>query len=153
MEKELFTKLLLELAFCSIVCDNIIDEKELKKLKEIEKNDEYFKNVDLSNQFNKLKKDFEVFGISMINNHLNNIHSFSLDLTQKFIIIEVCLALIRADGKLENDEIDFMNKLIIHLQINLLIHTYIAHADETFRRSTPAPLIRYEPIHAYESNK
>ena len=117
MEKELFTKLLLELAFCSIICDNIIDEKELKKLKEIEKNDEYFKNVDLSNQFNKLKKDFEVFGISMINNHLNNIHSFSLDLTQKFIIIEVCLALIRADGKLENDEIDFMNKLIIQLQI------------------------------------
>lgn len=76
MEKELFTKLLLELAFCSIVCDNIIDEKELKKLKEIEKNDDYFKNVDLSNQFNKLKKDFEVFGISMINNHLNKIHSF-----------------------------------------------------------------------------
>ena len=117
MNKKDFTKELVRVAFSAMVCDSDIDETEKNKLKAITKTDFYFKEFDFEAEIDRLLDSYHIKGQNTVNMVLNNILSLSLDESQQMIILEVAIGMIRADKKIEQDEIDFVNQLIINLKI------------------------------------
>ena len=117
MEKEKFTQNLVKIAFCSIVCDHHIDESELTELNKITKKDFYFKDFDLSGDINILENEFNKKGLILVENVLNQQLSCEYSETQKIIILEVVIGIIKADKTIKPEEINFVNQLIINLRV------------------------------------
>ena len=118
MEKEEAKKMFLDIAVAAISCDGDIDEREIEKLKEIEKVSPYFSEFDLSKQLNKSlensMKDLSVFQ----NKLFESIKKANLDIVQQLSAIDVCLEIIAADEKIENSEIEFVKNLRINLAVS-----------------------------------
>jgi uncharacterized tellurite resistance protein B-like protein len=117
MEKEKFTHNLIKIAFCSMACDSDIDESEITKINEIVVKDFYFDGYSLSKDINLLNKELHETGPILIEKILNEQLFLNYSESQKIIIIEVSLGIIRADKRLEITEIDFINQLISNLKI------------------------------------
>ena len=64
MEKKVFTHNLIQIAFCSIVCDSYIDKSEIEKLKEITEKDFYFEGFSLSKDIQSLEISQKGFVVS-----------------------------------------------------------------------------------------
>lgn len=117
MEKEKFTHSLIKIAFCSMACDSDIDKSEIAKINEIVEKDFYFDGYSLSKDINLLKKELDQKGPILIENILNEQLFLNYSESQKIIIIEVSIGIIKADKKLEITEINFINQLISNLKI------------------------------------
>ena len=118
MKKEEVKKIFLEIAVAAISCDGDIDEREIEKLKEIEKGSPYFSEFDLSKQLNKSlensMKDLSVFQ----NKLFESIKKANLDIVQQLSAIDISLEIIAADEKIENSEIDFVKNLRKNLPVS-----------------------------------
>ena len=117
MEKEKFTHNLIKIAFCSMACDSDIDESEIKKINQIIEKDFYFEGYSLSKDINILKEEFDKKGPILIENILNEQLFLNYSESQKIIIIEVSIGIIKADKRLDKTEINFINQLISNLKI------------------------------------
>ncbi len=121
MEKEKFTQNLIKIAFCSMACDSNIDDSEIAKINEIIKKDYYFKGYSLTDDINLLKKELDKNGPIFIDNILNEQLFIDYSESQKIVIIEVAIGIIKADKKLEKPEINFIKQLITNLKIPSII--------------------------------
>ena len=117
MEKQKFTYNLIKIAFCSMACDSDIDKSEITKINEIIEKDFYFKGYLLSKEINLLKKELDEAGPIMIEKVLNEQLFLNYSESQKIIIIEVAIGIIKADKRLDLTEINLVNKLIFNLKI------------------------------------
>ena len=117
MKKKEFTKNLTKVGFCSMACDAEIHEDEIKKLKQITEKDFYFKDYELSTEIDSLEKEFKKKGILLIEDILNQQVDLNYSESQKIILIEISIGIIKADRKIEKEEIDFVNQLIVNLKI------------------------------------
>ena len=117
MEKEKFTHNLIQIAFCSMVCDSHIDESEISELNEIAKKDFYFDGYSVSEEINLLEKEFNKRGLILVEDILNEQIFLDYSETQKIIILEVVIDIVKADKKIEMEEINFINQLIINLRV------------------------------------
>ena len=117
MENEKFTHNLIKIAFCSMACDSDIDKSEIAKINEIVEKDFYFDGYSLSKDINLLKKEFDATGPILIEKILNEQLFLNYSESQKIILIEVSIGIIKADKKIEITEIDFINQLISNLKI------------------------------------
>jgi len=117
MEKEKFTHNLIKIAFCSMACDSDIDKSEITKINEIVEKDFYFDGYSLSKDIDLLKKELDEKGPILIEKILNEQLFLNYSESQKIIIIEISIGIIKADKKLEITEIDFINQLISNLKI------------------------------------
>lgn len=118
MEKEEVKKMFLDIAVAAISCDGDIDEREIDKLKEIEKSSPYFSEFDLSKPLNKSleisMKDLMAFQ----NTLFESIKKSDLDIVQQLSAIDICLEIIAADEKIENSEIEFVKNLRKNLDVS-----------------------------------
>ena len=105
MEKGKFTHNLIKIAFCSMACDSDIDKSEITKINEIVEKDFYFDGHSLSKDINFLKKDLDKKGPILIEKILNEQLFLNYSESQKIIIIEVSIGIIKADKKLEIHDI------------------------------------------------
>ena len=117
MEKEKFTHNLIKIAFCSMACDSHIDKEEITKINELVEKDFYFNGYSLSDEINLLEEEEKKIGLVLIDNILNEQLFLNYSESQKIIIIEISIGIIKADKKLEITEIDFINQLISNLKI------------------------------------
>tara|TARA_B100001142_G_scaffold219768_1_gene217979 strand:- start:2764 stop:3201 length:438 start_codon:yes stop_codon:yes gene_type:complete len=117
MEKEKFTHNLIKIAFCSMACDSNIDKSEIAKINQIVEKDFYFNDYSLSNDITLLKKEFDKKGLILIENILNEQLFLNYSESQRIILIEVSIGIIKADKILEIAEINFIKKLISNLKI------------------------------------
>jgi uncharacterized tellurite resistance protein B-like protein len=118
MEKEEVKKMFLDIAVAAISCDGDIDEREIDKLKEIEKSSPYFSEFDLSKPLNKSleisMKDLMAFQ----NTLFESIKKTDLNIVQQLSAIDICLEIIAADEKIENSEIEFVKNLRKNLTVS-----------------------------------
>lgn len=118
MEKEEVKKMFLDIAVAAISCDGDIDEREIDKLKEIEKSSPYFSEFDLSKPLNKSleisMKDLMAFQ----NTLFESIKKSDLNIVQQLSAIDICLEIIAADEKIENSEIEFVKNLRKNLTVS-----------------------------------
>ena len=117
MEKEKFTHNLIKIAFCSMACDSNIDKSEIAKINEIVEKDFYFDGYSLSKDINLLKKELDETGPIFIEKILNEQLFLNYSESQKIILIEVSIGIVKADKELKITEIDFINQIIRNLKI------------------------------------
>ena len=117
MENKEFIKELLKIAYAAIVCDGDIDDLELEVIRTIEKQDFYFQEEDLSKEIDRLSKDAADNYIEFAHNAVKETYRLELSPSQKMIIINFAIAIVRADGKMQAKEISFIKSLILNLQL------------------------------------
>ena len=121
MENERFTKNLIKVAFCAMTCDLEIDKSEIFKIKEIVDNDFYFKGYSLTNEIDILEKEFKILKLLLIERILNEQISLDYSESQKIIVLDTAIGIIRADRKILDEEKEFINQLIINLRVPSII--------------------------------
>lgn len=117
MENEMFTHNLIKVAFCAMACDLEIDESEIFKVREIAEKDFYFKDYSFTKDINLFEKIFNASGLDFIEKTLNEQIFLNYTESQKIIIIDIAIGIIRADRQILPPEINYINKLIINLKV------------------------------------
>ena len=117
MEQKAFTKELLKIAYAAVVCDGDIDQSELDMINTIEKEDFYLREESLHDEIIRLGKEAKDDYIEFANNTVKQTYSLDFAPTQKMIIINLAIAIVRADGKMQSMEISFIKKLILNLKL------------------------------------
>ena len=117
MEQKAFTKELLKIAYAATVCDGDIDESELEVIRTIEKEDFYLKDEDLSDLLKQIEKDAESDFLEFANMAVKETYRLDLTPAEKMIVINLAIAIVRADGKMQEQEISFIKSLILNLQL------------------------------------
>ncbi len=117
MENKEFIKELLKIAYAAIVCDGDIDDLELEVIRTIEKQDFYFQEEDLSKEIDRLSKDAADNYVEFAYNAVKETYKLELAPSQKMIIINFAIAIVRADGKMQAKEMSFIKSLILNLQL------------------------------------
>lgn len=117
MEQKAFTKELLKIAYAATVCDGDIDESELEVIRTIEKEDFYLKDEDLSQLLKQYEKDAESDFLEFANMAVKETYRLDLTPAEKMIVINLAIAIVRADGKMQEQEISFIKSLVLNLQL------------------------------------
>jgi len=117
MEEKDYTKELLKIAFAAMVADGDIHEDEEAMLRDIEKNDQYFKEYNMSSDLDMLKEQFKEKHLELPHQINNATYHLELDNVQKMKMLEVAIGITHADHKMMPSEIEFIKKLIINLQV------------------------------------
>ncbi|MDB2408762.1 TerB family tellurite resistance protein [Crocinitomicaceae bacterium] len=117
MEKKAFTKELLKIAYAATVCDGDIDESELEVIEALEKEDFYLKEEDLSDVLKNYEKDAADDFLEFANIAVKETYTLDLTPAEKMIVINLAIAIVRADGKMQEQEISFVKSLILNLQL------------------------------------
>ena len=127
MNKEEFALIMLKVAIGSIFSDGEVADEEINSLRRFEKTDFYLKEYDLEEQIEYYQTKFNARGYLMIRNILNEVATAELDETQKLILIDLAIQIIRADKLITKDEVDYVKQLIS----NLMVPNFIVDASHS----------------------
>ena len=117
MQQKQFIKELLKIAYAATVCDGDIDESELEAIRSIEKEDFYLKEEDLHEEIDRLEKLAEDDYLEFAHNTVKQTFRLELAPAQKMVIINLAIAIVRADGKMQAQEMTFIKSLMLNLQL------------------------------------
>lgn len=117
MENKAFTKELLKIAYAATVCDGDIDESELEVIQALEKEDFYLKEEDLSDVLKNYEKDAADDLLEFANKAVKETYTLDLTPAEKMIVINLAIAIVRADGKMQDQEIAFIKSLMLNLKL------------------------------------
>ncbi len=117
MENTEFSKLLLRIAFASTVVDGEIDNREIDIIRNLQKEDFYLKEFDLNDELDQIQRDASQNPSDYSNNILKQTYNLDLTPSQKLIMINLAIAVVRADNVMQEQEIVFIKNLILNLQI------------------------------------
>ena len=142
MKNERFTKNLIKVAFCAMTCDLEIDKSEIFKIKEIVDNDFYFKGFSLTNEIDSLEKEFKSLKLLLIERTLNEQTTLDYTESQKIIVLDTAIGIIRADRVIHQEEKDFINQLIINLRVpSVIVDAKFGDWDSLKEEKIPTPVM------------
>ena len=118
MEKLKFSEILLHTAVCAIACDGDIDEREKEMLFNIEKNLEYFSEIDLSSSLEKVIQDCTSDLKLFTDNLFKSLDEVELNIVEELTLLEVSFRIIAADDIEQKSEQDFIINLSQHLDVD-----------------------------------
>mgnify|MGYP001235346660 CR=1 FL=1 len=117
MEQKEFIKELLKIAYAATVCDGDIDDAELEAIREIEKKDFYLKEENLSDEIDNFEKIASDDYLEFSHNTVKETYKLDFSPSQKMIVINLAIAIVRADGIMHSKEISFIKSLILNLKL------------------------------------
>lgn len=137
-----FRPLLFEAAFCVMACDGEVHEQELAEIKTITENTLYFDGLDHGEELNRLIQQFQAEGKKHLENFFEQLEQRQLDDVQKERLIEVCLRVITADDKVEDSELQFLQKVkqALGLTDAALVALFPRHVDILMQLQTAKEL-------------
>ena len=115
-EKE-FSEILLKNAFAATVCDGDIAEAEIDLIKNFIEKDFYLKNFDLDEEFKKIYEILKIDCSEYSSAFANELYSLELTSTQKMILINQAIAIVRADNVMQEKEIKHIKSLMLNLML------------------------------------
>jgi len=117
MNKEEFADIYLKVAFAAILADGEIADEEILALKKFNENEYYLSGFDLESQIIKYQNKFIARGYIVIKTILNELASADISDSQKLILINLAIKIVRADKLITLDEITFIKQLTSNLKI------------------------------------
>lgn len=118
METTNFNSLLLKTAFSCMACDGEIDKREIKLIKKLQVENNYFGEMDIDSELNTLLIEINKDGHLFLKNFLRELTSVELTESQEIKLIEVAIETINADEKVEYSEIKFFKVIRAKLKID-----------------------------------
>lgn len=118
METNNFNKLLLKTAFSCMACDGDIDKRELKLIKQLQKVNKTFGEIDINSEMDTLLLAINHDGHQFLKDFFNELTSTDLSEENELKLIEVAIDTIKADDKVEYSEIKFFKVIRSKLKID-----------------------------------
>jgi len=117
METINFDKLLLKTAFSCMACDGDIDKREVKLIKQLHKERKTFGQIDINSEMDNLLLAINRDGHQFLKDYFNELTDSVLSEANELKLIEVAIATIKADDKVEYSEIKFFKVIRSKLKI------------------------------------
>lgn len=117
MNKEEFANIYLKVALAAILADGKIAEEEIAALKIFNENEYYLSGYDLEDKIVQFENKFIARGYIVIKTILNELAYADISDSQRLILLNLAIQIIRSDHEITLDEINFINQLISNLKI------------------------------------
>lgn len=117
METLHFNKLLLKTAFSCMACDGDIDKREVKLIKQLQKERKTFGEIDINPELDTLLLAINKDGQQFLKDYFSELKSSNLSESDELNLIEVAIDTIKADEKVEYSEIKFFKVIRSKLKI------------------------------------
>tara|TARA_R110002096_G_scaffold363253_1_gene556386 strand:- start:3502 stop:4041 length:540 start_codon:yes stop_codon:yes gene_type:complete len=118
METLHFNKLLLKTAFSCMACDGDIDKREVKLIKQLQKEHKTFGEIDINAELDTLLLAINKDGHQFLKGYFNELTITELTEANELKLIEVAIDTIKADEKVEYSEIKFFKVIRSKLKID-----------------------------------
>lgn len=118
METLHFNKLLLKTAFSCMACDVDIDKREVKLIKQLQKERKTFEEIDINTELDTLLLAINKDGHQFLKGYFNELTNTELTEANELKLIEVAIDTIKADEKVEYSEIKFFKVIRSKLKID-----------------------------------
>lgn len=118
METLHFNKLLLKTAFSCMACDGDIDKREVKLIKQLQKERKTFGEIDINAELDILLLAINKDGHQFLNGYFNELTTTELAEADELKLIEVAIHTIKADEKVQYSEIKFFKVIRSKLKID-----------------------------------
>lgn len=118
METLHFNKLLLKTAFSCMACDGDIDKREVKLIKQLQKEHKTFEEIDINTELDTLLLAINKDGHQFLKGYFNELTATELTEANELKLIEVAIDTIKADDKVEYSEIKFFKVIRSKLKID-----------------------------------
>ena len=118
MEQISFNKLLLKTAFSCMACDGDIDKREVKLIKQLQKEHKTFGEIDINVELDTLLLAINKDGHQFFKGYFNELTTTELAEADELKLIEVAIDTIKADEKVEYSEIKFFKVIRSKLKID-----------------------------------
>lgn len=118
METLHFNKLLLKTAFSCMACDGDIDKREVKLIKQLQKEYKTFGEIDINAELDTLLLAINKDGHQFLKGYFNELSTSELTEANELKLIEVAIDTIKADEKVEYSEIKFFKVIRSKLKID-----------------------------------
>lgn len=112
-----FNKLLLKTAFSCMACDGNIDRKEINLIKRLQKERKTFGEIDINRELDTLIRAINKDGHQFLMEYFNELANIELTEADEMNLIEVAIDIIKADEKVEYNEIKFFKVIRSKLKI------------------------------------
>jgi len=150
MEALEFNKLLLKTAFSCMACDGDIDKREVKLIKQLQKERKTFGAIDVNIELDTLLLAINKDGHQFMKDYFDELSNSELTERNELNLIEVAIDTIKADDKVEYSEIKFFkvirsklkidNELILekhpdfedYLEQDIITDSYLARLQDDF---------------------
>ena len=111
-------KLLIRTAFCCMVSDGHIGERETELIKSMCADSYFLKNIDFSAEITLLINELMIKGKDFIAQYFESLENAILSEEQKLIIADFAIQTIKSDDKIEYSEIKFFKNIWHRLKLN-----------------------------------
>lgn len=118
MNNNLFAELLLNVAFTAIICDGEIDDQEIETLENMGITDFYLNSLNIKSQLIQFKEKADLNLSKYQSNLMTQIFKSDIMPSQKIILLNYAIAIVRADRKMQESEIRFVDELILNLRLS-----------------------------------
>uniref|UniRef100_UPI00404A8769 hypothetical protein n=1 Tax=Gelidibacter sp. TaxID=2018083 RepID=UPI00404A8769 len=118
METLHFNKLLLKTAFSCMACDGDIDKREVKLIKQLQKERKTFGEIDINAELDTLLLAINKDGQQFLKEYFKDLTTNELTEANELKLIEVAIDTIKADDKVEYSEIKFFKVIRSKLKID-----------------------------------
>jgi len=118
MEALEFNKLLLKTAFSCMACDGDIDKREVKLIKQLQKERKTFGAIDVNIELDTLLLAINKDGHQFMKDYFDELSNSELTERNELNLIEVAIDTIKADDKVEYSEIKFFKVIRSKLKID-----------------------------------
>ncbi|MBQ4915292.1 hypothetical protein J8L85_12640 [Maribacter sp. MMG018] len=118
METLHFNKLLLKTAFSCMACDGDIDKREVKLIKQLQKERKTFGEIDINTELDTLLIAINKDGHQFMRDYFDELTTSELTEADELNLIEVAIDTIKADEKVEYSEIKFFKVIRSKLKID-----------------------------------
>ena len=108
MKTEAFQNLLLRSAVLAIACDGSIDDSEIAEVRKMADDEIYFMGFEYEESLAENLKYIREKGKIAINEYLIELSNADLNANQELLLIEVLIRAIEADGRIDPNEIQFV---------------------------------------------
>jgi len=118
METINFNKLLVKTVFSCMACDGDIDKREVRLIKRLHKENKTFGEVDINSELDSLLLGINKNGNQFLKDFFSELSKAELTSDDELRLIEVAINTIKADEKIEYNEIKFFKVIRSKLKID-----------------------------------
>jgi len=112
-----YRKLLLSAAFHAMTCDGELHQDELDSIRSLSEKSKIFGDLDINSELETLSQELQRSTRDSFRNFFSLIHSSNLDLSAQLQVMEVVIRVVYADGKIDENEVMYLKKMISTLGI------------------------------------
>jgi hypothetical protein len=143
-----------------MACDGDIDQREVKQIKKLDKDQNVFGNIDIESELNVLLASINHDGQNFLREYFHQLKAITLTNEQELKIIEVAISTIMADEqvdyselkffkvirsklKIENDKIlDIHPEFEEYLEQDIISESYITRLQQSFFDTNDFPTLK-----------